>query len=450
MQTIDRFFEVAAAWAWGWPLIVLLVGGGTVLTIVSKFLPFFGARHAYDIVRGKYDDPSDPGEISHFQALSTALSSTVGMGNIAGVAVAITQGGPGAVFWMWMAALVGMATKFFTCTLACMYRQKDETGIPQGGPMYYIEAGLGPRFRFLAVLFSVCGLVGCLGIFQVNQLAEVLVANHAVPRWMTGVGSATLVAIVVLGGVQRIGKVASFLVPFMCLVYVSACLLVLIQSWQMIPTIFLQILNDAFAGSAAVGGAAGITVSQVITTGVKRAAFSNEAGIGTAPMAHGAAKTKEPVREGLVAMVGPFIDTIVICSMTAFVILASGDWRPDGEADVQGIELTVRAFESAIGAPGKYLITTAVVLFAVSTMFGFAYYGRKCFTYLFGARRGRYYEYFYILALAVAAVWSLDTVINILDTAFALMAMPNMIATLLLAPKVVQATREYFSRHAIL
>ena len=450
MQMIDRFFEVAVDWAWGWPLICLLVGGGTVLTLWSRFLPFFGARHACDIVRGKYDDPNDPGEISHFQALSTALSSTVGMGNIAGVAVAITQGGPGAVFWMWLAAIVGMATKFFTCTLACMYRQEDETGIPQGGPMYYIEAGLGPRFRFLAVLFSVCGLVGCLGIFQVNQLAEVLDTNHAVPRWATGVGSATLVAIVILGGIPRIGKVASLLVPFMCLLYVAACLFVLFQSWRMIPEIFLQILHDAFAGSAAVGGAAGITVSQVITTGVKRAAFSNEAGIGTAPMAHGAAKTKEPVREGLVAMMGPFIDTIVICSMTAFVILASGDWRPDGESDVKGIELTAHAFEAAIGAPGKYLITAAVVMFSISTMFGFAYYGRKCFAYLFGARRGRYYECFYVVAIGVAAVWSLDTVINMLDTAFALMAIPNMIATLLLAPRVVRATRDYFARSAII
>lgn len=450
MQFIDRFFSVAAAWAWGWPLVVLLVGGGAILTLWSRFLPFIGARHAYDIVRGKFDDPADPGDISHFQALSTALSSTVGMGNIAGVAVAITQGGPGAVFWMWLAAIVGMTTKFFTCTLACMYRQTDETGQQQGGPMYYIEVGLGPRYRILAVFFAVCGLIGCLGIFQANQLAEVLDASHSVPRWATGLGSASLVALVVLGGITRIGRVAAWLTPMMCVVYVAACLFVLLQSWRQIPDIFLQILHDAFAGSAATGGAAGITVSHVITTGVKRAAFSNEAGIGTAPMAHGAAKTKEPVREGLVAMVGPFIDTIVVCSMTAFVILASGNCRPDGERDVQGVELTVRAFESAIGVPGKYLITTAVVLFAVSTMFGYAYYGRKCFAYLAGERRGRYYEYFYVAAIGVAAVWSLDTVINMLDTSFALMAIPNMIATLLLAPRVLQATRDYFSRSEIL
>ena len=447
MQMIDRFFAVAVDWAWGWPLIILLVGGGTYLTLRSRFLPFFGARHAYHIIRGKYDDPGDPGEISHFQALSTALSSTVGMGNISGVAIAITQGGPGAVFWMWVAAIVGMATKFFTCTLACMYRQTDETGTLQGGPMYYIEAGLGPRFRVLAVLFSICGLVGCLALFQVNQLAEVLEASHAVPRWATGAVSATVVAIVVLGGIQRIGKVASWLVPFMCLVYVLACLVVLCQSWRLIPEIFLQIVHDAFTGSAAVGGAAGITVSQVITTGVKRAAFSNEAGIGTAPMAHGAAKTREPVREGLVAMVGPFIDTLVICSMTAFVILASGDWRTGG--DVEGVALTAKAFESAIGELGKYLVTAAVVLFAISTMFGYAYYGRKCFAYLFGARRGRYYEYVYVGTLLVGAVWSLGTVVNMLDTAFALMALPNMIATLLLAPRVLQATRDYFNRSAI-
>ncbi|MFH2203821.1 MAG: sodium:alanine symporter family protein [Elusimicrobiota bacterium] len=443
MGLVDRFFAVAVDYAWGWPLIVLLVGGGAYLTIISRFIPFFQARHAADIISGKFDHPDDPGEISHFQALTTALSATVGVGNIAGVAIAITQGGPGAVFWMWVAAVVGMTTKFFTCTLASMYRKEDEAGIPQGGPMYYIEVGLGPRFRFLAVLFSVCGLVGCLALFQTNQLAEVLLLSHGVNPWITGVLGAAFVAIVILGGIERIGKVTEKLVPLMCGLYILACLYVVATRIGMMPGLFMDIVRDAFTGTAAVGGAEGIAVSTVITTGIKRAAFSNEAGIGTAPMAHGAAKTSEPVREGLVAMVGPFIDTIVICSLTAFVILSSGSWRREG---VQGVALTSDAFAGAMGEFGRILVTVAVVLFAVSTMVGYSYYGKKCFRYLFGRDRGKYYDYFYIFTMVAGAVWSVGTVVNVLDTAFALMALPNMIATLILAPRVMAAVRDYFAR----
>jgi AGCS family alanine or glycine:cation symporter len=443
MQLLDRFFAVTVDYAWGWPLIVLLIGGGAYLTLLTRFLPFRGLRHAYDILRGKFDDPNDPGEISHFEALSTALSATVGMGNIAGVAIAITQGGPGAVFWMWIAAVVGMATKFFTCTLACMYRKEDEDGVSQGGPMYYIEVGLGPKYRFLAVLFSVFGLVGCLAMFQANQLAEVLNASHGLPHKWTGLLGAAIVAVVIFGGISRIGKVAARLVPAMCVLYVGACLWVIAAHASAIPGVFVQIFSDAFTGTAATGGAVGIAVSKIIAVGVKRAAFSNEAGIGTAPMAHGAAKTKEPVREGLVAMVGPFIDTIVVCTMTACVILTTGVWRG---GEVKGVALTAQAFESVMGSSGRILVTVAVVLFALSTMFGYAYYGRKCFIYLFGKARGRLYDGFYVLSMGLGAVWSLDVVINMLDTGFAMMTLPNMIATLLLAPKVMDATRDYFKR----
>ncbi|MDA2933299.1 alanine:cation symporter family protein [Acidobacteria bacterium AH-259-D05] len=444
MQTLDNILSVVVHYAWGAPLLILLLGGGFILVLYSRFLPFFGIKHALEILQGKFDREEDPGDISHFQALSTSLSATVGMGNIGGVAIAITQGGPGAVFWMWMAALVGMATKFFTCTLAVMYRGQDSLGKIQGGPMYYMEIGLGKKFRFLAIFFSICGTIGCLAMFQTNQVAEMLVESYGVERWLTGLVSTFLVAVVILGGVTRIAKVASRLVPTMCLLYLMASVFVVISHYQSIPQIFAQIFHDAFTGTAAAGGIAGISVMTVIQTGIKRAAFSNEAGIGTAPMAHGAAKTTEPVREGLVAMVGPFVDTIVVCSLTAFVILSSGNWQVRG---IKGASLTAQAFEATMGDWGKLALVVIVMLFGVSTMFGYSYYGKKCFSYLFGAERGKIYDFFYLVMLFVGAVWSATMVVDFLDTAFALMALPNMITALVLAPKVMKATREYFSRH---
>lgn len=444
MQTLDRLLSVAVDYAWGAPLLVLLLGGGALLTLYSRFLPLAGIGHALEILQGKYDRKGDPGDISHFQALSTALSSTIGMGNIGGVAIAITQGGPGAVFWMWMAALVGMATKFFSCTLAVLYRGTDSQGNIQGGPMYYIEKGLGRKFRFLAIFFSACGTIGCLAMFQANQVAEILTEAYGIQSWLTGLMLTVLVAVVILGGVKRIAKVASRLVPLMCFLYLLASLYVVIAHSSLIPQILAQIFHDAFTGTAAAGGIAGISVMTVIQTGIKRAAFSNEAGIGTAPMAHGAAKTTEPVREGLVAMIGPFIDTIVVCSLTAFVILSSGNWHIEG---IRGVSLTTQAFEAAMGDFGKVALVVIVVLFGVSTMFGYSYYGRKSFSYLFGAENGRIYEWFYLAMLFVGAVWSAGLVVNLIDTTFAMMALPNMLAVLLLAPKVMEATRDYFSRY---
>jgi AGCS family alanine or glycine:cation symporter len=444
IEAVDRALAAAVGVAWGFPLVVLLLGGGLYLTIRSGFLPFFWARHAFDILRGRYDRADDPGQITHFQALSTALSSTIGLGNIGGVAIAITQGGPGAVFWMWMAALVGMATKFFTCTLAVLYRGEDSLGQVQGGPMYYIEAGLGRRFRVLAILFSIFGLIGCLSIFQTNQVANILAETYTVPKWATGVVFVVLTALVIVGGITRIGKVASRLVPTMCVLYLLGSAVVVVTHLELVPSILAQIFHDAFTGTAAAGGASGIAWATVIQTGIKRAVFSNEAGLGTAPMAHGAAKTREPVREGLVAMVGPFIDTIVVCSMTAFVILSTGLWRET--EGVAGVTLTVRAFESALGGSGRLLLVTAAMLFGFSTMIGYSYYGRKCFAYLFGAERAKVYDVFYLAMLFLGSVWSVGAVINLIDTAYALMAVPNMIATLWLAPKVMTATRDYFGR----
>jgi AGCS family alanine or glycine:cation symporter len=448
MQALEKLFATLVDYAWGPPLIVVLLGGGFVLLAGSRLLPFTGLVHAIDILRGKFDHEGDPGDITHFQALTTALSSTIGMGNIAGVAVAITQGGPGAVFWMWIAAIVGMATKFFTCTLAVMYRGTDSTGAVQGGPMYYIEVGLGKKWRFLAVLFSVCGMVGCLAMFQTNQMAEVMKVSLGIEPWITGAVATTLVAIVIFGGIERIAQVASKLVPSMCGLYLVCVVCILIMNFERVPDVFMRIFHDAFNGTAATGGVAGITVATVIQTGVKRAAFSNEAGIGTAPMAHGAARTTEPVREGLVAMLGPFIDTIIVCSLTAFAILSSDFWRSDvGGSNIKAVSLTLNAFEASLGQPGRYALIACVALFALSTMFGYAYYGRKCFSFLFGVERGRIYDVIYLSMLFAGAVWSADLVVDFLDTAFALMVWPNMLATFLLAPRVMKATREYFARY---
>lgn len=445
MEALRHILAVVVSWVWGPPLLILLLGGGLYLTLQSRGLPFYGARHAIDLLRGRAGGGGDgPGHLSHFQALSTALSSTIGLGNIGGVAIAITQGGPGAVFWMWMAALVGMATKFFTCTLAVMYRRRGADGELRGGPMYTIELGLGRRWRPLAIFFAACGLVGCLGIFQSNQVAGILQQTYGLPQAVTGGVAVALVAAVSLGGVERIGNFTSRLVPAMCLLYLLAAVAVVVQRFDQVPVVLSQIFHDAFHGTAAAGGAAGIAWITVVKTGIKRAAFSNEAGLGTAPLAHGAARTGEPVREGLVAMLGPFIDTIVVCSITAFVILSTGLWRQ--AEGIEGVTLTVRAFEAALGPSGRLLLVISALLFGLSTMVANAYYGRKCFTYLSQGRAMGAYNLFYLTMLFVGAVWSVGAVIDLVDTAYALMAFPNMIATLILAPKVMVAARDYFQR----
>ena len=442
--SLDRFLAIAVDVMWGPPLVLLVVGGGLGLTVYSRFLPFFRVGHALRVLRGDFDSEDDPGQITHLQALSTALASTIGVGNIGGVAIAITQGGPGAVFWMWVAAVVGMATKFFSCTLAVMFRGHDSQGVLQGGPMYAIELGLGKRFRPLAVAFAAFGLVGCLPMFQSNQMAEILDEAYGIPGWLTGALAVLLVASVAWGGIERIGRVTSRLVPGMCALYLLACLWVLASNLELVPEIVGRILHDAWRGTAAAGGASGIAFATVVRVGVRRAAFSNEAGIGTAPLAHGAARTDEPVREGVIAMLGPFIDTIVVCSLTAFVILSSGLWTSEG---VRGVSLTGQAFHASMGELGTGMLTVVVVLFGGSTMLGYSYYGRKCFGYLFGAENARRYDGIYLAGLFVGAIWTAQSVINLIDISFALMALPNMIATLLLAPKVMAATRDYFSRH---
>jgi len=453
LEKIDSTIAEIASIAWGLPLLIILIGGGLYLLIRIQFLPFRYLGHAMSVLRGKYDNESDAGEITHFQALMTALSSTVGMGNIAGVAVAISIGGPGAMFWMWVSAVIGMSTKFFTASLAILYRGKDSDGKIQGGPMYFIIEGLGRKWMPLAILFSVAGLVGALPVFNVNQLTQALndillkpagIYNGFQTDLVIGLVLAAITAVVILGGLSRISKTASKMVPGMVILYFLLVLIILIVHIDVVPYYFKLIFTDAFSanfyrGDAFLGG----VVGGIILLGIRRGAFSNEAGIGTAPMAHGAAKTNEPIREGLVAMLGPAIDTLVICTLTALAILVTGVWQ---SSDANGVSLTASAFEESIPFYGKYGLLVCIITFSISSLFSYSYYGTKCMSFLFGAKNKGIYNYFYILSILVGATTSLNMMINLIDTFFALMAVPTMTATIILAPKVIKEAKIYFKK----
>ncbi len=449
LENINNGISAFAGFMWGLPLLILLLGGGIFFSIYSRFVPFKYFRHGVNILLGRYNDPNDPGEITHFQALSSALASTVGLGNISGVAIAIQMGGPGALFWMWVSAVVGMSTKFFSCTLAILYRGKDDAGQIQGGPMYYIENGLGKKFKPLSILFSLAGLVGCTVMFQSNQLADIIrnqvfepngwfADNVMTGNLIQGLIMAFLTGLVIFGGIKRIGQVASLMVPIMVVLYLFSGLLVIFNHITEIPSLFKLIIHDAFTGDAVMGGAVGA----VIVAGVRRALFSNEAGLGTSDMAHGAAMTKEPIREGLVAMIEPFIDTIVVCTITAMVILASGVWEQEG---LNGVTMTTTAFIKELGGFGKFLLLAAVLTFSISTMMSYSYYGSKCSGYLFGTKSIFFYRCFYIVTIVVGAMITIDVVINLVDGMYAVMAIPTVVGSVLLSPKVMKEAKRYFA-----
>ena len=617
-KIIDSFFASLSGLLWGTPLVLLLLGGGIFFAIYSRLTPLMYFKHGIDILLGKYDSKDDPGQITHFEALSSALAGTVGMGNIAGVAVAIYSGGPGAIFWMWVTAILGMTTKFFTCTLAVMYRGIDDKGQIQGGVMYFIEEGLGKNYKPLSLMFSISGLFGSLVFFQANQLSQIIrdfvyaplsifQNNIFIGNFFTGILVAMLVGIVIFGGIKRIAKVSSRMVPFMVGLYIFTAIIILFKNFGEIPGVFKIIFQNAFNGDAIAGG----TLGSIIIIGVRRGLFSNEAGTGTETMAHGAAKTKEPVREGLVAMLGPFIDTILVCTITALIILTSGVWNSgfessiksinpttqrlkietsrldemkepnnswldysfktsflnqtthfvnqksskvtmysilnkllgnageNGEyfeyiknpvqreaylkaveqgklndwkesvgftkkmvgnpetvefkidsiisatelivytenknvsftygliaiqksdttyqfplfleqkqyfkAQISGVTLTTLAFEKELGLLGRIFLTIAALTFALSTMFGYSYYGRKCTSYLFGTNWKNIYNIVYIIMIIIASIVSIDIAINFVDSAYALMVIPTMIGTILLAPKVIAEAKKYFS-----
>ena len=450
MDLINNFFANLSNFLWGnFGVANLVIGGGIFFLFYSKLTPFRYFKHAFDILLGKYDDPNDDGQISHFQALSTALSSTVGIGNIAGVAVAISLGGPGALFWMWISAIVGMATKFFTCSLGIMFRGHDSDGELQGGPMYVIEQGMGKKFKFLSYWFSIAGLVGCLSLLQVNQLTQILSDQliktnpniaSSIPLDLTiGIIIALIVSVVIFGGLQRIADVASRIVPFMVIIYMSAGLFIVFTNIELVPSIFNLIISSAFNGSSVAGGFVGTAV--VISQGFRRAAFSNEAGMGTEVMAIGASKNNEPIRSGLVAMIGPVIDTIIVCTITGIVILLSGDWMT---GEFSGVSLTQKSFANHLGVVGDFILIFSVATFALSTMFGYSYYGCKCASYLFGTGSKLYYRIFYVITLVLGSVLSLDLAVNIVDAMFALMAFPTMISAIYLSPHIKKEAKRYF------
>jgi AGCS family alanine or glycine:cation symporter len=550
MDFLNEFAAGLSGTVWGWPevfpvMVGLLLVTGLIMTATLRFIQIRRLRHSFDVIRGKYDDPSHDGDLSHFQALTTALSATVGIGNIAGVATALHYGGPGALFWMWVTAVFGMALKYAECTLAVRYRTILPDGSAAGGPMYYIEKGLGSNWKWLAVMFAVCAIISSFGSgnsIQAFTVADQIRADLGVPTWITGLVTAGLVAAVILGGIKRIGNVTSKLVPYMAVFYVVGGLTVLVMNIGAIPGVLAEIFSSAFRPAAQIGGFAGGSFIFMLTWGVKRGLFSNESGQGSAPIAHAAAKTDEPVREGVVAMMGPLIDTLVICSITGLVILSTGVWhsrkadsvpvnaqsaitvvvetakvltdgvvtdadrftgsvtvtdgRPqgvflvrnhslvalpvlvtadgapfsgnltvadggiateglpgltlNGDMAQNGSPLTAWAFQEGLrpimGRYGYLLVTLGVVLFGVSTAISWSYYGDRAVVYLFGTGYVLPYKVIFVVMHFLGAIFSLEIVWNLGDSALGLMSLPNLIALIFLARPVKKMTDEYFAR----
>ena len=424
----------------GYPLFCWLIGGGLFLFVRSRAVPLRRLGAAVRSLRSSKQ--SGAGQITSFQALMSAISATVGMGNIAGVAIALVVGGPGAIFWMWVSALLGMSTKFFEGTLTIMFKGRNDKGEVRGGPMYVITQGLGARFRPLAVMFSCAGLVGCLSVMQANQFVEAVTTVFAPAaagsfwlRFAIGLVMTGIVASVVLGGITRISKVASKLVPAMVSLYFLLVAAVIVLHFRQIPSVFASIFEGAFSLRAGLGALAGVAL-----TGARRAMLVNEAGVGTAMMMHGASRNAEPVREGFVAMLGPAIDSGLVCTLTAMPILIADSYHVEG---VKGLAVALQSFDVLIPVAGKYLLMVLVTVFAFSTMFSYSYYGRTCSEFLFGRDKARYYDWFYLAMILVASVITLDVAVSIMDMAFALMSVPTMIAIFKLSPKVVQALKDF-------
>ncbi len=549
MHQLNEFAAGLSGTVWGWPeifplMVAALLVTGLFMTATLRFIQMRKLKHSLDVIRGKYDAPGHAGDLSHFQALTTALSATVGIGNIAGVATALHYGGPGALFWMWVTAIFGMALKYAECTLAIKYRVILPDGSVSGGPMYYIEKGLGRSWKPLAIVFAACAVISSFGSgnsIQAFTVADQIRADLGIPTWITGLVSAGLVAAVILGGIKRIGSVTSRLVPYMAAIYVAGGLLVLALNIPALPGVLVSIFSSAFRPAAQLGGFAGGTFIFMLTWGVKRGLFSNESGQGSAPIAHAAAKTDEPVREGVVAMMGPLIDTLIICSITGLVILSTGVWRDkmpdeipvnaqsaitvispdaveatdgalkdadlysgevtcrggeplgvlmvrnhavveearlviDGEIPFEGVlvvndghieteglpslrltglmsqngsPLTAWAFQRGLarfGNWGHFLVTLGVVLFGISTAISWSYYGDRAVVYLFGPRYVFAYKIVFVVMNFLGAIFSLEVVWNLGDSALGLMALPNLVALIFLSRNVRRMTREYFAQ----
>ncbi len=461
LDSIEQFIINAAEVLCGYPLFFLLIGGGLYLFLSSGMVSIRRLPAALRELRRKPDSKAKNGQISSVQALASVVAATVGLGNIAGVAIALVMGGPGAIFWMWVSALVGMATKYHEGVLAIMYKGKDDRGNPQGGPMHIIEQGLGMKWKPLARFFAIAGLFGTMCIMNANQLTEAFMTTFTTPegiasngfisslggflglenvrvyRLLFGCAIAAVVAVVILGGITRIARVATVMVPFMVGLYFLMVLFIIITNIEGVPAVFKSIFSEAFNLRAGFGALAGIAI-----IGARRAALVNDAGIGTASIMHGASRNNEPVREGLVAMLGPSIDSGLVCTLTAVAILLCGDINVEG---VQGLEVAMRAFSNAIPA-GDILLMCIVICFAMSSMFSYSFYGTTCASYLFGTRRGKYYSWFFLASLIVFAIVPIETAVGACDLFYALMAIPTMIAIISLSPKVRKATSRYFGK----
>ena len=429
---------------WGPPLLILLVGTGIYLTLRLRLLQISRLSRAFRLIFVSGEDHH--GDVSSFAALCTALAATVGTGNIIGVATAIKVGGPGALFWMWLAAFFGMATKYAEGLLAIKYRSKDAHGAVAGGPMHYILLGMGEKWRPLAIFFAVAGvLVALLGIgtfTQVNSITEAMQNTIQLPPAVTASILAILVALVIFSGIQSIARVSTKVVPFMAAIYILGTVTVLaVNLDRLLPTLQL-VFSSAFSQTAAVGGFAGATIQMAIQNGVARGVFSNESGLGSAPIAAAAAKTKEPVEQGLISMTGTFIDTLIICSLTGLTILATGVWN----SDLNGVRLTQAAFSTIFSSFGPVLLTVFLVLFAFTTILGWNYYGERCFEFLFGVKYIRLYRIIFVAMVLLGGFIELEAVWVIADIVNALMALPNLIALLVLSPVIIAETKKYFDK----
>ena len=441
MNLIDILNKVDA-FIWGPPLLVLLVGTGILLTVKLGVVQITKLPRALKLIFSAENKGS--GDVSSFAALCTALAATVGTGNIVGVATAIKAGGPGALFWMWIAAFFGMATKYSEGVLAIKYRTKDKNGQVSGGPMYYIVNGMGEKWRPLAIFFAISGiLVALLGIgtfTQVNSITDAINNSFGIDPRITGVVLAVFVALVVFGGLKSISNVATKIVPFMAVIYVVICGIILISFWNKIPETFMLIIKSAFTPTAATGGFLGATMSLAIRNGIARGVFSNESGLGSAPIAAAAAKTEWPAEQGLISMTGTFIDTIIICTLTGFSLVISGVWC----SDLNGAVMTQAAFNGANPTFGPILLTVSLTLFAFTTILGWSYYGERCFEFLFGVKGMNGYRTVFVAMVLLGAFLKLEVVWIIADIVNGLMAIPNLIALLALSPIIVSETKKYF------
>ena len=444
MDAITNTMSIVSEFIWLF-LMFPLLGIGVFLTIGLKAIPLTKLPEAIGLLFSKdstRDEPGD-GQISPFKALMTALSATVGTGNIAGVATAITLGGPGAIFWMWMTALFGMATKYSEAVMAIHFRETDANGKYVGGPMYYIKNGLGKNWSWLAITFSILAVAAGLGAgntVQANSIADVVYSNFETPHWITGLVLMTLTSLVLIGGIQRIAHVAGKLVPIMVTFYVTAASIILVMNLQKVPSALALIINDAFSGTAATGGFAGAGVMAAVRFGVARGIFSNEAGLGSAPIAHAAARTNDPVKQGAIGMLGTFIDTIIICTMTALVIIVTGAWT----SGYTGASLTSFAFSEALPF-GNYIVAISLMVFAFTTILGWSYYGERCIEFVLGPKSIIVFRVLWCIVIPIGAITGLELIWLFADIMNALMALPNLLALMLLSPIVFKLTHNRLS-----